>query len=314
LNKILHAIPSPRDNIQGVLDYQPDLPFDRFIPKFMPEVDAYHLVRDFFLSHKQYTHLAIGTDDIVVKPEHMQALAADLAEKDYPVLTGVMNVFQEDHDLLNITPNGSNPSPIWAKRIYNWINKKEMYRYTANGTNPIIQVGFSGFPVMIIRRDIVERIAFESDAKYNPVPFPLGGSLDVQFCYSCHRMKIPIFCDTRVEMDHLRLSGQNRVGTARPHCIYWVKNTQIRYDIDYEEITIKYDEDTMMPGVLFCTKCEGEAEGHNFSEAASRLDHSIGRDRGIFCPASHDTLQWNGHGVIGKEPEKIKIPYLVKKT
>jgi len=314
LNKILHAIPSPRDNIQGVLDYQPDLPFDRFIPKFMPEVDAYHLVRDFFLENKQYTHLAIGTDDIVVKPEHMLALAADLEGKDYPVLTGVMNVYQEDHDLLNITPNGSIPSPIWAKRIYNWINKKEMYRYTANGTNPIIQVGFSGFPVMIIRRDVVERIPFESDAKYNPVPFPLGGSLDVQFCYSCHRMKIPIFCDTRVEMDHLRLSGQNRVGTARPHAVHWVKDTQKIYEIRYTEKLLVYDEDADKSGVLFCSFCEGEAEGASFKEAKEKLDHSVSRSRGIFCPAADGTLQWNGHDIMGKQPEKIKIPSLVKKT
>jgi hypothetical protein len=83
---ILHTIPSPRANIGEVQRYQGILPFDKFIPYFMWEPGAYHVIREFFLEHTEYTHLMIGTDDIIVRPYHCLRIYKDLLEYDYPVI------------------------------------------------------------------------------------------------------------------------------------------------------------------------------------------------------------------------------------
>lgn len=217
---ILHCIPSPRANIRQVQQYQGRLPYDRFIPYFMKEFDAYYCCRQFFLEHKEYTHLAIGTDDIIVKPEDMIQLGKDLEEKDYPILTGTMNVYQEDFQYLNITKNVV--SPRWHDRFYEWIPAKDVGKHTKNG--PIILVAFSGFPVMIIRRDVVEKIPFYTDSMFNEITQKDGGSLDVQYCWNAHKLGIGIYADTRVFMVHLRMEGKIRVGKEEPFCLYWPKN------------------------------------------------------------------------------------------
>ena len=227
---ILHVIPSPRDNIPQVLKHQADLPFDRFIPKFLKEVDAYHCAREFFLNHPEYTHLAIGTDDIIVTLDHINQLAKDLEEVDYPVISGMMNVYQEDMQFMNICKKLV--SVRWYDRYYEWIPLKDIPNHTKQG--PIIQVSFSGFPLMVIRRDVVEKIPFYSDAMYNDVPYKNSGSLDVQFCYNATKLGINIFCDTRDLMEHLRLSGKIRVGKEKPHCVFWpVGKPKQYFDIEF---------------------------------------------------------------------------------
>lgn len=227
---ILHVIPSPRANVPAVLNYQRELPFDRFIPYFLKEVDAYALARDYFLEHKEYTHFAVGTDDIVVKPEHILHLAKDLEETDYPILSGVMNVYQEDWQYLNICKNLV--SPRWYDRYYDWIPRKDLPKYTQDG--PIIPVAFSGFPLMIIRRDVVEKIPFYSDNMYNDVSYKDGGSLDVQFCYNARREGFEIHADTRVFMEHLRMSGTIRVNKVKPVCVLWKPDgTKQIFDVQF---------------------------------------------------------------------------------
>lgn len=228
--KILHVIPSPRANISKVLEHQEKLSWDRFIPYFLKEVDAYNVSRDFFLSHPEYTHLAVGTDDIVVKQEHLDQLEKDLEENDYQVLTGTMNVYQDDISLLNITMKAV--SPKWYNREYHWITADEIPNLTKE--NPIIQVKFSGFPLMVIRRDIVEQIPFYSDSMYNEVSYKDSGSLDVQFCFNALRLDVAMFADTRVFMTHLRTSGTMRVGTEKPYCTFNpVKGKKQVFDVEF---------------------------------------------------------------------------------
>lgn len=226
----MHVIPSPRANIPQVLRYQRDLPFDRFIPYFMKEVDAYQLARNFFLEHEEYTHLAVGTDDIVVYPDHIKQLAKDLEEHDYHVLSGTMNVYQEDLQFLNICTKSV--SLRWHDRYYDWIPAKDIPKYTLNG--PIIPVAFSGFPLMVIRRDVVEQIPFYSDAMYNDVPYKEGGSLDVQYCFNATRKGYGIYADTRVFMIHLRMAGKIRVGKIKPMCLFWPVNGKKQiFDVEF---------------------------------------------------------------------------------
>lgn len=305
--KILHAIPSPRNNIPAVLKYQKKLPFDRIIPKYMREVDAYYVVRDYFLNHSEYTHLAIGTDDIVVKPEHIQQLHEDLKQTDYPVLTGMMNVYQEDDQQVNLTPRNQIPTLLWATRVYRWIYRKDLTQYTTGG--PIFQVGFSGFPLMVIRRDVVEKIPFANDAAINEVMYEKAGSLDVHFCHTCHQLGIPIFADTRVDMEHLRMEGTMQVG-KKELVVTLIKNKQsLDYTVSWQTKPLKEIMILVREGIAECMKCGAIAKGTTFQDACDKLDHAVGMIRNKPCPGGTIHVTWNGYK-IDPIDLNVKIPLL----
>ena len=62
---------SPRSNIENVEMWNGILPCDKLIIRFVSEFKAYKKAREFFIEHKEYTHLVIATDDIVVHPKHI---------------------------------------------------------------------------------------------------------------------------------------------------------------------------------------------------------------------------------------------------
>lgn len=206
---LLFACPSPRD-IPQVLDEHPLLPCDVYVVKYEPEWQAYFQIREFFLGHKEYTHLAIACDDVVVKPNHIRRIIRDLELFDYEVMSGMMNVEQDDLETLNITPKENIVKPRHEERVYQWLKKKDVIG------KGIIEVGFSGFPLMVIRRNIVSEIPFDSDGAFNGGDVASAGSLDVVFCKACHDKGIPIMVDTDILLLHMRRSGVSYVGVKHP--------------------------------------------------------------------------------------------------
>lgn len=201
----MFGCPSPRD-IPEVLDLHPLLPCDIFVVKYKPEYDAYFDIREFFLGHKEYTHLAIACDDIVVKPNHVRRLVKDLELFDYEILSGIMNVEQDDLEIINITPIENQPSPRHEERVYKWLTKTQVQG------KGIFECGFSGFPFMVIRRDVVMEIPFDADGGANGMDKTCGGSLDVMFCKAAHDKGYKIMVDPDVNMFHMRRAGKIRVG------------------------------------------------------------------------------------------------------
>lgn len=264
------------------------------------------------MEHKEYTHLAVGTDDIVVKDNHLLQIEEDLEKQDYPVLCGMMNVYQEDLQFLNITKKDDIVSPHWAKRYYNWIPRPHIAVHTQDMQNPIIQTGFNGFALMVIRRDIVEKFDFLNDSEYNDVQTKEGGSLDVQFCYLCHTNEIPIMTDARVDMLHLRMSGHVRVGKKEPICIWQKGKARTLYKVQYKE-TIKIIDPLSIPGILDCTVCGGRASGSNYEEAVPKIDHAF-RMKTRPCPNQITSYRWNGEPVLSikRKTEEIPVPYLTQ--
>ena len=199
---------SPRSNIEEVEKYNPLLPYDRLIIRFVTEFKAYEQARDFFLEHEEYDYLVLATDDIVVKPEHIGQLQKDLEEFKFPVISGVMNVDQLDW----LKPDGDlNICYELALkdrklRHYSWIKRKDLPK------DDIFLVKFSGFPLMAIRRDIVMMTPFAADGLFKGKEMHFGASLDFVFCWFCHEKGIPIYADKRIDMQHLRLSGRMQLG------------------------------------------------------------------------------------------------------
>jgi len=197
--KLLLGRPSPRCYIPAVEENNPKLPCKLVIPQHYNEYDAYQIMRDAFLRLKDYTHLVIATDDIVVLPEHIEQLQKDLEENDYPVLSGIMNVDLDDKVFVNICH--TLPTKQRRGRKYNWITRDLLPEWD------IFQAEFSGFPLMAIRRDIVERFEFRGDRVFEGLPPTRGASYDLVFCWDCKENGIPIYVDSRIDMLHLRTKG-----------------------------------------------------------------------------------------------------------
>ena len=225
--KLLLFRASPRDNIPDVIAENHKLTkyCDLLEVKFAFEFDAYKYARDYFLSN-DYDYLILATDDIIVKPEHMKQLKWDLENlrmkdgKEYPVLSGMMNVDQQEYNDQWGNINICQVLGLKDRKLrqYDW------YKRNTLPLEDIFEVKFAGFGLTAIKREIVELFPFHSDGVFRGTGESFGASLDFVFCWYCHEYEwmdkeginhksIPIFIDQRIDMQHLRISGEIQSGT-----------------------------------------------------------------------------------------------------
>jgi len=204
INPLLFS-PSPRE-IPEVYEALKNTGYDRLYSKYFPEEPAYNHGLDFFLAAEKYTHFVICPDDLVVEKKHIESLIADLEENDYHILSGVCNVNNEDmKNLLNVCTNLPHPTRnntnrgIVGWRTFNWITKD--YEYS---DKPIQKFPFSGFAAQFLSRELMEKVQFTDDGKFNKDAEIYGGSLDVMFSNAMAYVKVPIMVDLRVRMHHIR--------------------------------------------------------------------------------------------------------------
>lgn len=212
--KLLLCRGSPRSNIENVEIWNEKLPCDKFIIRFVSEYQAYIKMREFFLENKQYTHMVLATDDIVVHPEHILKIQAGLESRDFSVFSGMMNVNQNDVEDRNICEKiGMKDRRL---RKYEWMKRSELT------DTMLYKVEFAGFGLTAIRRDVIEGYpVFSADKVFQGLPPNRGASLDFVFCWYCKENCIPIIVDPEIDMKHLRTSGTMRVGKKHPKVEYW---------------------------------------------------------------------------------------------
>jgi len=221
MSKLLLFRGSPRSNIPDVEIENPKLEkyADVLCVRYAFEFDAYKWARDYFLSHPEYDYFVIATDDIVVKPEHLKQLKEDIEKRHDAVIGGMMNVDQ--HEYMDDWGNLNICYELGLKdrklREYIWIKRNQL------PVEDIFQVNFNGFALLAIRRDIVKLFPFHSDGIFRGTGVSFGASLDFVFCWNCYEyewmdkdgkmnMSIPIFVDQRIDMQHLRTSGEIQAG------------------------------------------------------------------------------------------------------
>ena len=211
---ILLASPSPRKikpferKIQAL-----NQKYDTFLVKFdFDEIHAYQTIRNFFLDHKEYTHVAIIPDDLLVDVKHVDKLVEDITKFDYPVISGISNFTCESKRffnnmtcieygkidaLLQLQKTGRYDyfKQIMPRERYNEIKEK-----MKDKPNRIIRVIFSAFPCTIIRRDVMEKIEFGMNLM----------GVDTVFFQSCIKAGIPTYADLDVETLHLKSIEDNR--------------------------------------------------------------------------------------------------------
>jgi len=196
--------PSPRD-IRAVYDALKACPYDRLYAKYFPETTAYNKMRDWFLSHKEYTHLVICPDDLIVEKSNIKQLVNVLLDNDYDQLAGVCNVdLAENSKFLNVTTNLPHPTrtvperDIIGWRFYDWIPKTKKFK------DKIISVPFSGFAAQAISRRVVEKLKFQDDHLFNGQPDMQTGAIDAMWANQCAQFKIKQWVDTTNRMKHLK--------------------------------------------------------------------------------------------------------------
>ena len=220
MKKLLLFRGSPRSNIPEVEKWNDKLPCDVLCVRYMQEIPAYWWAREYFLEN-DYDYFVIATDDIVVKPEHIRQLQSDLNERDFQVLAGMMNV-DEIH-----WPDGYHnicfDLAIQDRKLryYNWLMPKELPK------EDIFRVKFTGFGLTAIRRDVMELLQFAGDGFYRGHGMEFGASLDLVFCWDCHDNGIPIYCDKRIKMQHLRTHGEHQVGKRNPRAFLYKDGEEI---------------------------------------------------------------------------------------
>jgi len=204
--------PSPRD-MQDVYDALKKCPYDRLYAKYFPEIRAYDLMRNFFLSHSEYTHFVICPDDLLIKPENLERIRVELAKFDYANLAGVCNVDLTDlKDYINIARNLPHPTRTVPERgLVGW-RAYQWYRRDDRFEEPIFTVPFSGFACQAINRKTMQSIKFQDDAKFNKTPSLMTGAIDVMWANQCAFAKPPIkqHVDMRNRMKHLKFDKPSR--------------------------------------------------------------------------------------------------------
>ena len=204
--KLLLCRASPRSNIEEVERENKTLPCDRYIVRYENEIPAYENMRNFFLKHKEYDYMVLATDDIVVTSLDILMLGEALLGGKYPILSGYMNVEQEDYPDGDCNVTMELALKDRRLRSYHWLKREQV-----KDKNTIFLVKFNGFALTAIRRDIVEQIEFSGDGVFKGKGMKRGASLDFVFCWECHEKNIPIFVDPRIYLKHLRKEGTHQV-------------------------------------------------------------------------------------------------------
>jgi len=208
--KLLLFRGSPRSDIEQVEKWNHKLPCDMIIIRYTHEIPAYREAREYFLRHTEYDYLVLATDDIIVLPKNVRQLQRDLDKRAYLILSGMMNVDEDDfpdgkHNISHDLPN-----KLRSARIWNFIKPSELE------PKFIFLVGFAGFALTAVHRRVVEQIQFAGDGAYGKYTRDEGASLDLVFAYDCKDLNIPMFVDRRIKMHHLRLHGTFNVGKIKP--------------------------------------------------------------------------------------------------
>ena len=203
----LVGVPSPR-NITPVLECHdllrkahPEVPF--LYVKYYPELYAYAIIRDYFLNRSKAEYLVLAPDDLTFRVQDFETLLKSVDEQRFPVFSAVCNLTMvaEQAELLNICIK--DPVVIDRKtRKYNWPSVRD-----PKLPKGIIKVMFAGFPLMFIRRDIVQDIGFQGDLDDNALvrkKYRIPSSFDTVFCWRCYEHQIPIYVNIDVRLLHLK--------------------------------------------------------------------------------------------------------------
>ena len=185
---------NPKD-LPEVLQEFNKIKIDKVLFCYYPYPLVIDIARAWVKCHAEYTTIIIVSNDVVVKKENIKRILEKARE--YPVITGVMNVENNDYRFFNVCLEL--PVININYREYKWIEKRN---------RGIIKVLHSGFAIMCVKRNIILKDGFWEATTQLP--------MDVNFSQHCYRNYIDIYSDTENIMKHLRHQGEFKIGPEYP--------------------------------------------------------------------------------------------------
>jgi hypothetical protein len=174
---------------------------DKLLVKYYNHEEAFQIIRKFFLEHNEYTHLLIYAEDVLATPDAVKLLIKDAEEYNYPVVTAWFN-FDFKHDWIAISTKDLSRERIVLAEQYSFLKPTDMLFYDS----PFMEVTFTGMPLTLIRRNVVEKVTFKpysyTHDKILGTYMKRGTMFDLQFCLECKQLGIPIMLDERVFAVH----------------------------------------------------------------------------------------------------------------
>jgi len=172
---------------------------DKLLIKGYLHEEAHKIARQFFLEHKEYTHLIICAEDVLVTPCHLKLLLRDIEEHpEYPVIAGYSN-YDFTHNWLNINEIDMRHKYVMFAEQYHFIPPLKIM--TTGET--FIRVFFQGLALTAIRRDVAEKIPFRPYKRVSDrLGYNRGIMFDLAFAIDCANNNIPQYVDTRLWLLH----------------------------------------------------------------------------------------------------------------
>lgn len=199
--QMLIASPSPR-NIPAFNEAVDDEleEYDVVLFKYFPQAsEPYKRIKRYFLKRKRYTHLAILPDDLVVDREGVNKLV-ELVLSDPRRYTVVMGNCFVEYGLPSLQYIFTSNLPALKRedRKYDWIPAETPQ------VGPVVTAPYCGTPFAILSREVVEKVTFDTDLKWNKFHGNVGFSEDVVLAHDLKKFDIPIYVHTGAFFDHLK--------------------------------------------------------------------------------------------------------------
>ena len=183
-------IPKVR-NIKKVVSSWDHLPYDILVVENIREVEAYHFARNYFLLRKEYTHLVICPDDLIIDHDAFESLKRNVEEYGLSNLSGIANRqqdFPDEYCTQDIT-----------KVDYNYVNGASTPYYNKEDIpSEIFSAGFTGFCCQWISRELMSKVTFNGSSSHN-------NCLDWQFAREVYALNIPLLVSPTSLFRHLSL-------------------------------------------------------------------------------------------------------------
>jgi hypothetical protein len=171
------------------------------------EQHAYEEGRQFFLSHPEYTHMAILPDDLLVETHHVDKLVSDLEENpNIDVISGVCNfscVNKKFFNTLAVIPADKTGAysmfKTLAKYQYDSLTIREHYNEQPKGLRKVL---FAAFSLTIASRSVLQKFGFRPIEPRGTIAAGMG--LDTLFYNNCLRSNIQCWADYDVMLLHIK--------------------------------------------------------------------------------------------------------------
>lgn len=195
--KLLIGVPSPRDIPEVMVNWD-KWKYDTVIVKMMPQLEAYTKLRNYFINRPDYTHFCIIPDDLVVPTEQLTDLWRMVQDKNYPILSGYCNLDETMPDTTNLQYQVSDTRGPPAGKG-SWLEEEDL------PDTDVFEIQFSGFPCMIIRRDVLTRVSWVGADGTN------RGNFDWRFCNDVKRLGYPVTVARDFKFYHMRTAQYDKV-------------------------------------------------------------------------------------------------------